>query len=196
LFLQVLFSERRLTLRDIWFFERSLNTKALAVTIPPPRANFFDASALVKVYCPEHDGRTVRNYFLCRAPTRYTTPFCFYEALNVLKSKWKYQDKISEAQYHSAASDLTNWYSRARATRTLKDMDLTEIETLREVRGMAQKHSLDFSDALQIVSVKSGPFSHMISRSKTILVTADRGLAGAARAEGLRVWSVLDEPEP
>lgn len=166
------------------------------MTIPPPRANFFDASALVKVYCPEHDGRLVRDYFLSRSPTRYTTPFCFYEALNVLKSKWKFQGQITEAQYHSVASDLTIWYSRSRATRTIKDVDITEIETLREVRGMAEKHSLDFSDALQIVSVKSGPFSNMANRSKTILVTADRGLAAAARIEGLRVWNVLDEPEP
>lgn len=166
------------------------------MSIPPPRANFFDASALVKVYSPEHDGQTVRNYFLGKAPTRYTTPFCFYEALNVLKSKWKYQKKMTEAQYHSAASKLTLWYSRARATRTIKDVDITEIQTLREVKDLAQKYSLDFSDALQIVSVKSGPFSRLVNDSKTILVTADRGLAVAARAEGLRVWSVLDEPEP
>jgi len=36
----------------------------------------------------------------------------------------------------------------------------------------------------------------MSGDSTTILVTADRELAKAAKAEGLRVWSILDEPAP
>ena len=164
--------------------------------MPRARANFFDASALVKVYSRESGSKVVRDYFLRRAPARYTTPFCFYEALNILKSKWKYQGKMSETQYHKAASDLVIWYSRARVTRNLNDVDLTAPDVLRVVQGVAQKHSLDLSDALQIVSVKFGPLSHLVNESQTVLVTADRGLAYAARAEGLRAWDVLTEPEP
>ncbi len=163
---------------------------------PRARANFFDASALVKVYSREPGSKVVRDYFLSRAPARYTTPFCFYETLNILKSKWKYQGKMSEAQYHKAASDLIVWYSRARITRNLIDVDLTAPDVLRMVQNMAQKYSLDLSDALQIVSVKFGPFSRLIDESQTVLVTADRGLAVAARAEGLRAWDVLTELEP
>lgn len=164
--------------------------------MPRARANFFDASALVKVYSREPGSKLVRDYFLTRAPARYTTPFCFYETLNILKSKWKYQGKMSEAQYQKSASELIIWYSRARITRNIEDVDLTNLKTLREVQAIAEKHSLDFSDALQIVSVKFGPFSHMVNESQTLLVTADRGLAVAARAEGLRAWDVLTEVEP
>jgi predicted nucleic acid-binding protein len=163
---------------------------------PRARANFFDASALVKVYSREPGSKVVRNYFLSRAPARYTTPFCFYEALNILKSKWKYQGKMSETQYHKAASELIVWYSRERITRNLNDVDLTAPHVLRMVQSMAHKYSLDLSDALQIVSVKFGPFSRLINESQTVLVTADRGLAVAARAEGLRAWDVLTELEP
>lgn len=60
----------------------------------------------------------------------------------------------------------------------------------------AEKHGLDLSDAFQIHSVKEGFFSNMCGDSKTYLVTADKKLAKAARAEELRVWSVLEEPAP
>jgi len=36
----------------------------------------------------------------------------------------------------------------------------------------------------------------MSGDSKTFLVTAGRELAKAARAEELRVWSILEEPAP
>jgi hypothetical protein len=47
------------------------------------RADFFDACSLVKIYCDEPDSEIVRPYFYSRS-TKYTTPFCFYEALNAL----------------------------------------------------------------------------------------------------------------
>jgi hypothetical protein len=50
------------------------------------RADFFDASALAKVYADEEYSEIVRRYFNNRS-TKYTTPFCFYETLTVLKSK-------------------------------------------------------------------------------------------------------------
>jgi len=55
---------------------------------PPPRANFFDASALVKVFAREPDGAPVQSYWDSRSPTKYTSPFCLYEALTVLKVLW------------------------------------------------------------------------------------------------------------
>jgi hypothetical protein len=61
---------------------------------------------------------------------------------------------------------------------------------------MVGKYQLDLSDAFQILSVKIGFAAHLSGGSQTILVTADKKLAKAARAEGLRVWSVLEEPTP
>ena len=55
---------------------------------------------------------------------------------------------------------------------------------------------LSLANAFQIVSVKEGYFSHLVNDSKTVLVTADKLLAAAARAEGLRVWSAMEEPPP
>lgn len=51
------------------------------------RANCFDASALVKIYVHQNGSDIVRPYFE-REPTKYATPFCYYEALSVLKGKW------------------------------------------------------------------------------------------------------------
>ena len=70
------------------------------------RANCFDASALVKLYVDEVGSGIVRNYFN-RESTKYTTPFCFYEALNVLKVKWMYRKELTKKQYLGAAFELT-----------------------------------------------------------------------------------------
>ena len=62
------------------------------------------------------------------------------------------------------------------------------------VQNIADRYSLDLSDAFQILSVKEGFFSGLSGGSRTILVTADEALAKAARQEGLRVWNFLKEP--
>jgi predicted nucleic acid-binding protein len=72
----------------------------------PGRANCFDASALVKLYTEEEGSDIVRPYFE-REATKYATPFCFYEALNVLKVKWQYRKQITRDQYLDAAFRLT-----------------------------------------------------------------------------------------
>ena len=158
------------------------------------RANCFDASALVKVYVDEPCSPLVRDYFNHRSATKYSTPFCFYEALNILKSKWKYQGKIDESRYRHACFSLVAWYGAS--SRHVRDVELTAPETLGEVLRLTEKHGLDVSDAFQLHSVKAGYFSHLVNRSKTLLVTADVALAEAARAEDILVWDVLSEPEP
>ena len=69
------------------------------------RADFFDASALAKIYSDEPCSDVVREYFRSRA-TKYTTPFCFYEAMNVLKGKWKHKGQLTIDQYLDAAFRL------------------------------------------------------------------------------------------
>jgi predicted nucleic acid-binding protein len=161
---------------------------------PPPRANCFDASALVKVYADELGSEIVREYFNHRSPTKYTTPFCFYETLNVLKVKWLYRKELTQEQYSDAAFRLTAWYGAS--TRYTKDIDFHDPLVFSRVRGIAERHSLDWSDAFQIVSANEGYFSQLINDSKTVLVTADEALARAARAEGVRSWYCLGEGEP
>jgi predicted nucleic acid-binding protein len=157
------------------------------------RADFFDASALVKVYASEPHSEVIRSYFYARS-TKYTSPFCFYEALNILKAKWLYRSELRRDQYLSAAFHLTAWYGAA--TSRIKDLDLTNPTVFQTAKGLVERTGLDLSDAFQILSVKEGYFSRLVDDSKTVLVTADKALAAAARAEGLRVWSATEEPPP
>ena len=161
---------------------------------PPPRANCFDASALIKVFTLEAGSDLVRDYFNHRSPTKYTTPFCFYETLNVLKVKWLYRREITKVEYTDAAFGLVAWFEAS--TRYAKDIDLKDPIVFFKVRELAERHSLDLSDAFQILSVKAGYFSHLINASQTVLVTADEVLAKAARMEGVKSWYCLGEAEP
>jgi hypothetical protein len=69
------------------------------------RANCFDASALVKLHVNEEGSDIMRGYFHNRAPGGYTTPFCFYEALDVLKSKWLIRGEITRDEYFGSAKN-------------------------------------------------------------------------------------------
>ena len=162
--------------------------------MPPPRANCFDASALLKVFTQETGSELVREYFYNRSPTKYTTPFCFYETLTVLKVKWLYRGELTQQQYTDAAFRLVAWFEAS--TRYASDIDLKDPLTFSKVRQLAERHSLDLSDAFQIMSVKEGYFSHLINESQTVLVTADEVLATAAKEEGVRAWYCLGEAEP
>lgn len=136
----------------------------------------------------------VRNYFFNRSPTRYTTPFCYYETLNVLKVKWLYKKEITQEQYTKSAFALTAWFSSS--TKYIRDLDFTNPLVFSEVRAIAERNSLDLSDAFQVLSVKNGYFSPLVNDSQTVLVTADENLAKAAKKEGVKAWYMLGESEP
>ena len=157
------------------------------------RANCFDASALVKLYINERGSDIIKDYFNSE-PTKYTTPLCFYEALNVLKAKHFHHKEISADEYHDAAFGLAAWFSHI--ARDMKDLDFLSPIVFNNVIEVAKRHSLDLSDAFQILSVKEGFFSGLVDESKTVLVSADKKLSKAAKEEGLRVWYFLDEPKP
>lgn len=159
------------------------------------RADFFDACSLVKVYCDEPGSEIVRPYFQGRA-TKYTTPFCFYEALNTLKGKWKYGRKpaMTQEQYLAAVFQLTAWYGASSAQ--IKDLNFADPLTFADATELARRNRLDLSDAFQILSVKNGWFSCLVNESSTLLVTSDRELAVAAKREGVRAWFFLSDPEP
>lgn len=157
------------------------------------RANCLDASALVKLHIEEIGSDVVRKY-VNNEPTNYTTPFCYFEALNVLKMKWLYRKQISKEEYHKAAFSLTAWFSLV--SKQVCDLDFTDPLTFRDVQTLSKQYSIDLSDAFQILSVKKGYFSPLSGESRTILVTADEVLAKIARAEGIRAWYCLTEPNP
>ncbi|HEX5732073.1 MAG TPA: type II toxin-antitoxin system VapC family toxin [Blastocatellia bacterium] len=160
----------------------------------PVRANCFDASALVKVFSDEEGSEFIREFFHNHASTRYTTPFCFYEALSVLKVKWLYRKEITESRYRESAFQLTAWY--ASSLTSTKDIDFYDPIVFNRVRMLAEKFLIDLSDAFQIESVMNGYFSHLIDESSTLLVTADKNLAEVARKEGIKAWYFLTEAIP
>ena len=157
------------------------------------RANCFDASALVKNYVEEDGSNIIREYWNSE-PTRYTTLFCYFEALSVLKVKWKYKKEITEDEYHKASFSLTAWFRYV--SQRIHDLDFTSLSVFDKAQDIAKKYSLDLSDVFQILSVKEGYFPPLARDSRTILVTADEGLAKAARNEGIKVWYCMKEPTP
>ena len=161
--------------------------------MPVSGANCFDASALAKVFTDERDGERVRVHFNRGSPTKYATPFCFYETMNVLKGKWLYKGQLTQQQYSDAARKLLSWF---RPLTKYPDLNLGDPLVFTEVERVATRNNLDWSDAFQIVSVRDGFFSRLVNDSSTLLVTADRPLAIAARAEKLRVWNCIDEDLP
>lgn len=164
-----------------------------ATTSVAVRADFFDASALVKVYASEPGSDVVRTYFRSSV-TKYTSPFCFYEALNVLKSKWLHRSQMSRDEYLQAAFQLTVWYGAA--TSRIEDLNFADPNVFHAAKAIVERTGVDLSDAFQILIVREGYFSHLINDSKTVLVTADKALAAAARTESLRVWSAMEESPP
>jgi hypothetical protein len=65
-----------------------------------------------------------------------------------------------------------------------------------EVDQMVKTHNIDVSDALQLLTILKGEHSGLIHQSASVLLTADKGLAAAAAAVGVRAWNCAVEPAP
>ena len=157
------------------------------------RANCFDASALLKLYVQEDGSDEMRTYWN-REPTKFTTSLCFYEALTLLKVCHFYRKILDVEGYKRATLDLCAWYGVV--SENIPELNFLSPEVFFAAQRTAEKHKIDLSDAFQIHTVKEGFFSKLSADSRTILVSADRDLVKAARAEGLLVWSILDESPP
>ena len=160
------------------------------------KVHYFDASALVKLVAEDVDdapGRDVlRRYYREHAHPGYTTSFCIAEAFGALKNKFL-RNRISQAQYLRFVRDLIR-----ETGNTFKIDELPPLDPIvgSEFERLAAKYSIDFVDCLQIVTILKGRFHIFAGPSKTILTTADRALAKAAREEGARVWECTSELAP
>jgi predicted nucleic acid-binding protein len=154
------------------------------MTARSARAVCLDASVLVKLRLDEPHSNKVREW--CeKEPGAYTTPFCFYEALNIFKSKWKHQGKISREEYLSACNSLVAWFGGISRRGFVKDSELITPAAFTWVREVVSTTGLDFSDAYQLYSVKHGYFSVLANDSRTVLATTDAELARVSRTFGL-----------
>jgi len=160
------------------------------------KAHYFDASALVKLIADDPDeipGRkALVEYCAAHRGHRYTTSYCFTEALSALKLKFLHK-RIAEPVYIKYVHSLI---------RTVKNqIRIDEVPILwplvfTETKRLMKKHKIDFIDCFQIVILRHGTFRHMVSNSKSILITADQRLAKAARAEDVNVWYCISEQPP
>ena len=148
------------------------------------RINCLDASALIKLVLLEPRSDKLQAY-LVNESGWYTTPFCFYEALSVLKIKYIYKDEITEDAYQKATFNLMAVFRGG--AHHIPDVDLTNPLTFSETLKLCKTHDVDLSDAFQIMSIIKGcPFA---GHSKTVLVTDDKKLARAALLENCKVAS-------
>jgi len=156
------------------------------------RANLLDASVLVKNFVKEK-GSNILEKYLRNETILYTTPFCFYEALNVLKMKWL-RKEICKQDYLSNSFSIIGWFLQT--SHGIKDIDLFSPTVLGEVKKIVDRYQLDLSDALQIISVKYGRFSKLVVDSRTVLITADKRLAEVAKDECILSWYVMEGSPP
>ncbi|MBN2482877.1 MAG: type II toxin-antitoxin system VapC family toxin [Candidatus Omnitrophica bacterium] len=154
------------------------------------RVHFLDTSALIKLIVKEEGSGPIRDYFKNHS-NFYTTAICFAETLGVLKTKCFYSNVISEKEYFSA-SYLLLAYLRNNSL-SIKGDDIWDVNVYQEVEFLSKQYSLDISDAFQLCTMKRGIFGKLLGESQPILITADKNLAKAARAEGLKAWDCLCE---
>ena len=156
------------------------------------KASYLDASAAVKLVIVERGSNHLNAYFGNRGGF-FITSFCLFEALSVLKRKML-KGKISRKQYFDECWLLLTYLRTKRIS--IDEPKISSLETFERAEKLAKLHGLDLSDALQLVGLKHGRFRKLVKESKTVLITADRSLAKAAKTEGLRVWNCEEEPEP
>lgn len=156
------------------------------------RTHYLDTSAIIKLLIDEDGSSTVRTYLAPHA-TRFTTSLCFAETLGVLKAKYVHHH-ISHEEYLAACEELMGEVRCQ--TLVIEDVPVTERDVFDEVEGLAKRHSLDLSDACQLLTLRKGLLSELEGESRPILVTADKRLADAAKNEGLRSWDCMHEPAP
>ena len=162
------------------------------------KANYFDASALVKLIADDPDeapGRdALRKYYWSNTASVYATAYSVTETLSAFKRK-HLSGKISDNVY----LDYINKFLQRTIGTNLRVDDTVSILSpvvRTEAERLFQVYKIDFLDCFQIVTIKHGQFRFLEADSKSILITADRALARAARSEDVKVWECTTESAP
>lgn len=156
---------------------------------------YLDASAAVKLFVTE-EGSTRLQEFIDREGGAHLliTEFAFYETLSVLKRKLL-RNELDRDGYHKAIAEITTSVQEA-DIEIDSDCRPDSFRRFSDILELATKHSLDWSDALQVYTVLKGQWAGARYESTTMFITADEQLASAAKQEGLRVWNLLKEDRP
>jgi predicted nucleic acid-binding protein len=157
------------------------------------KAHYLDASALIKIlidHAAEQDGRERLLQYFNSETSFFTTSLCFSEALGIIKVKYWGKKEITEQDYLNAFKKLL-W-----GKINIEDVPIASHDIFKETIRLVECYKIDITDAMQIVTVMKGRFSVLTEYSATILITGDKGLANAARKEGVRVWNFIRESYP
>jgi hypothetical protein len=130
---------------------------------------------------------------VARASDQVLLAFLLFRKLERLQAEVDEQKALSRSVPEASFNTYT-WYQAS--MRGVKDINFDNFEVFQQAHLVAMKHSLDVSDAFQILSIRDGYFSSLVGESATILCTGDAGLATAARAENLNVWNFNTENPP
>jgi predicted nucleic acid-binding protein len=159
------------------------------------RVHYFDASALVKLVADDVDeapGRDVLRAYFEICASRYTTSFCIAEAFGAFKLKFL-RKKISEDQY---INYVRNFIRVSVNHFKVDEVPILDRDIVANAERLVAKYKIDFIDCFQIVTLMRGEFSFLVGPSQSLLITADRELASAARAEHAKVWECTGELSP
>ena len=156
------------------------------------KVRYLDASAIVKIFIDEDGSAPVRDLYYSSSGF-CATSLCLTEALGAIKGKWRRKEIDDERYFDSTKRLLVDAWSE---TLKIDEIPLLSIPGIRLVEEAAKRHSLDWSDALQLVTILRGTYSHFAGESRTVFVSADKKLVKAARWEGIRTWWCNKEPTP
>lgn len=166
------------------------------------KMHYLDASVLIKLFVNEGDCDSIREFFLNNV-NFCTTSLCLAEALARMKGMWKKgkggQMKLTMDEYLASTKGLLRATHSIRKPYGKIEIDekvLSDISTHSNVEQLAKDNKLDLSDALQLYTIKKGKYSHLGPESASVLITADKKLAAAARRIGIRVWNCSKEDVP
>ena len=160
------------------------------------KVQYWDASALVRLVSEdsaERPGRVeLRDFFFGRG-MHHSTSSCLAEALGVFKRKWLVDEAYTQSQY---VNTVKEFYRLVVSAIAVEDVPVS-VQVLTEAERLMNQYRLDFIDSIQIVTIREGRYSVLIGDSKSLFITADRRLARAAKAEGVRTWHVTKKrPDP
>ncbi len=158
---------------------------------------YYDASALVKLVADDTDEepgqQVLRNDYWSHTASVYATSYCITEAFSAFKRKLD-RGRISQAQYLKYLRDFRVQFLGCNLRQ--EELPLLSPIVATETERLITTYNIGFVDCFQIVTLRHGRYRVLGPNSQAILITADRGLAKAARAEGARVWECTREPIP
>jgi predicted nucleic acid-binding protein len=146
---------------------------------------FLDASAIVKLVIDEKGSDQLRKYLevLHHPCFMFTTNFCFFESLSVLKRKWC-TGEMNKKEYIDCCRLLFAY--KKNNTIRIEEYPLQNLRDFQKLECLFEKHNIDVSDCLQLLSIKETMLSIFAGGSETTLITTDRGLAKSAKKEGVK----------